>query len=114
MPAFIFEQIQLPKNEMDQIRAHYPKHMYDEALRARKAVKYIEQYLVKDKERSKSKSVGRCCSEGDNYYSRKDGQPITEEDLAAMRCNYLGQVNAISVEPDGKVIKQHWLCDSGD
>lgn len=54
-----------------------------------------------------------CLASGTHLYRRKDGQPITSDDVEAVQSNWLGQENRVT-QPDEMTIQRYWLCDSSD
>jgi hypothetical protein len=61
-----------------------------------------------------SKKPRNCYIVVDRIYERKDGEPITEADLEALRrCDH-GQIHEITVIDAGMKAHVHSECDSGD
>ena len=55
----------------------------------------------------------RCCDRTEGYYTRKDGQACTQEDIKLLyEIKSLGQETKFTLE-DGKV-KVYGFCDHGD
>lgn len=52
-----------------------------------------------------------CYASGTHLYKRRDGQPITQDDIEAVENNSLGQVNSVK-QVDELTIQRYWVCDS--
>lgn len=73
--------------------------------------RYMELFLERKNVRHSSRN---CYEEGVNRYTRKDGLPITDEDIRAIdMCRY-GQGHAIQGKAGDLEVFHHWYCDSGD
>lgn len=82
----------------------------DAAITAAKARKWLEQEcIVVDRGH---KTPFNCYHVGFEVYARIDGQPVTDEDFAAMSILDSGQSNKFT-RPDG-TMRHDWICDSGD
>lgn len=63
---------------------------------------------------AKSWNAGRCCTQGTEKWRRKDLDPLTEGDLAALRELRYGQGLSIKGEVGDPVAIVDWFCDSSD
>lgn len=70
----------------------------------------LEEYDVK----SGNPYGWRCYFEGSSKFRRRDGKPLTEYDVEAVRLNVKGQGNQVKVSEDGMVAAHSWFCDSSD
>jgi hypothetical protein len=55
-----------------------------------------------------------CYNTGKDEYSRVDGEPLTQDDIDAVKFLDNGQMNKFTVSDDGMTIIHAWECDSGD
>lgn len=73
--------------------------------------RYMDRFLQGETVRSSSRN---CYSEGVVRYVRKDGGPLTSEDIRAIdMCRY-GQGHAIQGKVGDLEVFHHWHCDSSD
>jgi hypothetical protein len=61
-----------------------------------------------------SHNIGRCYNRGTDNWRRRDGQPLTPEDIQAVRLCCKGQGNNFVESEDGLSIAHNWVCDSSD
>ena len=85
---------------------------FERRLRVRQACRYIDQSF--DIERSSEYEAGRCYRKGSITYVRKDGQPITQDDLDALKLMDYGQVNIIEGKVGDPSVTHRYECDSSD
>src|SRR3989304_8000860 len=106
------DKIRIPAAKEKQIRSYsFGEKWANEAVRAYKAGIYIDQELVKVSDGGSV--VGRCCSEGNLVYQRKDGGGITDDDVTALLAINRGQINNVRTRT-AKEVTIYWLCDSSD
>lgn len=108
------EDIPLEEHEEAQVRRWEAAGAREAATRTAmdyRQRRYMELFLESKGVRSSSRN---CYSEGVTSYSRKDGLPITEEDIRAIdMCRY-GQGHAIQGKAGDPEVFHHWYCDSSD
>lgn len=89
------------------------KDDYGQRLEYRlKAKMYRETYL--NKEYVSSGSLFRCYHEGVDNYTRKDGLPLTEEDIKAIHMASPGQGSEIVGDVGYLKVRHKWFVDSSD
>jgi hypothetical protein len=110
MPTF--HDMELSAAQLNDLECYYkdPAHRASAALRMKSRV-YINTYLIRDQEPSKSFSRYSCCSEGTDFYTRVDGGDIFPEDIEALNNDWKGQENKVKLL-DSKTLERRWLCDS--
>lgn len=112
---FAFEAIELTAAETSDITRYtsFGEEWIREALFARRARRWAETYLeIID---NKSRTNGwRCYAEGEIVYKRKDGKPITQDDIDALNNFSFGQGNDIIGKVGDATVEQRWICDSSD
>lgn len=111
------KNIKLPEEKKASLERHrksFGDAWVEQALDAARATIYREENLVRDKEKSTSRSPYRCYSEGTTVWRRKDGQPITQDDIEAVKANRIGQGHTVIAAPGENVIVHKWFVDSSD
>lgn len=110
-----FEQMELSDKETQEI-TRYTKsfgiNWVNRSLTHAKAQKYLATYCELLKEKSSYGTPYNCCSTGYEIYHRKDGMPIHEDDLIALRAIDKGQENAVTLLQGGMEMSHKYLCDS--
>jgi hypothetical protein len=107
------DEIVLPESAKKDIE--YYKKFGEEFLKSRirgmKAVIYVREHLVLL--RDKTTRISNCFSSGTLLYGRKDGNDITDLDVAALMCFDRGQTNRVQTRTD-KTVGIYYECDSGE
>lgn len=74
-----------------------------------------EHYKVNlEKYDSKSWNAGRCYNKGTHKVRRKDGEPLGELDIRAIKSIRYGQGHGVTVDESGMFASVSWSCDSSD
>jgi hypothetical protein len=108
------EDMPLNDAEVERVRFWEEKGNHEQASRERleyQKRRYFEFVLDSERVRSSSRN---CYSEGVTKYVRKDGSPITEEDIRAVDLHRIGQGHSVRGKPGDMEILHHWYCDSSD
>ena len=104
-----FEQLELSEKDATMVN----RYKYGESfVRGLKARTWTDRYLIKVG--GESHQPWNCCEKGWIALARKDGQPLTDDDIAAVKAVSLGQENSFVVSDDRMKIKHIYLCDSSD
>lgn len=74
---------------------------------------YIQEIFEKVPEQSKYSS-SNCWHEGHSVYRRKDGLPITQDDIDVLNTRVFGQTNIVRGNVGDMTIAHDWVCDSSD
>ena len=110
-----YKDIELTEEE----NAYYDKFSFGDAWiekskNWKKADKWLEQYCVKDNEHTWSKNRGRCYNVGNVRWVMRDGSPLTDDAIEAIKTKDLGQCNRFTVSDDGMHLDHYWECDTSD
>lgn len=87
--------------------------------------KYLEEKLVRLRQRAyrdtvlkrydvKSWNAGRCYNKGSETWARVDGDPLTEEDIQAIKALSYGQYTGTKNVAGDLEAFVTWACDSSD
>lgn len=114
MPAF--ESIVLSPEKVKDITrfGSFGQDWIERSIRFAKAKQYVEENLNLLREESKWTTPFRCCDEGDEVYCRKDGNPVTQDDIDALSALVKGQETYVKGKAGDMKVTQHWFCDHGD
>lgn len=110
-----YEQIELTPEQHAQAvqyREHESAETQQHWLNQKKIQVYVERHLERIEERGRS-SRSMCYERATTVYRRRDQQPISQDDLAALSDRRVGQTNRASICPDLATIEFSWQCDSG-
>lgn len=81
-------------------------------LKAEQVHAYVDQEL--EPFNSTSRQAGNCFVIGSCHYRRKDGKPITQNDLDALNELDYGQCNRVTGKVGDPSALHYYECDSGD
>lgn len=115
--SFKFETIELSSQEEFEITRFsksFGAEWVQRMIAQKKARKYLETYCELIKEESTYSEPYRCYAEGTDIYRRKDGLPIADDDVAALKVLDNGQVNVVKCDVNGMKMSHYWVCDSSD
>ena len=105
--------IKLTKKEIAETTQYgFGEKWVEGSLNWQRAEKWIKKYLIIVSD--ESSTPYNCCSKGIKVFKRKDGKPITQNDVDALNEHSLGQVNNVSKSVGEMTVTQEWLCDSSD
>ena len=109
-----YQDIELTKDEISDTTKYtsFGANWIIISLRNKQARKYISLYTETFDERSRQ--AGRCYVVGQSSYRRKDGKPITQDDLDAVSFLDHGQINIVDGGVGSDSLTHRWECDSGD
>jgi len=114
---YAFETVELTPAEIEE-STHYEKSFGAEwvkgALLWKRADKYVKTNLEHAAEPTSRTRGWRCYQEGEIVWKRKDGQPITQDDIDALNHHTHGQGNTIVGNVGDMTVEQRWFCDSSD
>lgn len=108
-----FEGLELTQAEAERATKYeksFGKEWVEKALHGIRAEKWMNLHLE-----VVSKDVRHpynCYEVGKVTYKRKDGQPITQDDLDAIEARDFGQLNRAIGKPGDMTAVHHWECDS--
>jgi len=112
-----FENIQLDAKELKGIldyKDSFGEDWCNRSIHHRKARKYVEINLQRIEEESKFATPFNCYHTGHEVFKRKDGNPITQNDLDALSALVSGQGNKVTGQVGDNKAVYDWECDSGD
>ena len=92
----------------------FDKDWAESASFSLKASKWRYRFLSCKKISRGRDSPYRCYSEGKDEWSRKDGQPLTTEDLIAIQMDSPGQGSNINGKAGDLKVVHSWFFDSSD
>jgi hypothetical protein len=113
----LFENIDLSEKETKDITQYeksFGKAWTERMLRQKRARKYLDEVCEPVKEKCSRATPYRCYVEGTDTYRRKDGLPIRDDDLEALRAIDNGQSNIVRASASGMEMTHSWVCDSSD
>lgn len=113
---FAFEAIELTKEETEsttRFEKSFGTKWVKESLFAQRAKKWAATHLEVVKRDGRTNGW-RCYAEGEIIYKRKDGNPITQDDIDALNHFSFGQGNDIRGKVGDATVEQRWICDSSD
>ena len=112
-----YKDIELTQDELEYIEKYgknwsddYKKRYMDD----NKAARWVSEHCMRDEEHSWSKQTGRCIYEGNNRTVKKNGEPLTDDDIEAIKRAIYGQRNIFTVSEDKMYVDHFWECDSSD
>lgn len=113
----LFENIELSEQETQDItrfEKSFGTAWAERMLNQKRARKYLEQVCEPVPNKCSRATPYRCYVEGTDTYRRKDGLPIRDDDIAALRAIDNGQSNIVRVSVSGMEMTHSWVCDSSD
>lgn len=110
-----YANIKLTEEEKEPI-TKYKKALGDkwveEGLQSLKVKKYIQENLELISDRSRPVYSGNCYIEQKDIYKRRDGNPISQDDIITLNDYIRGQKNIVKLLDNGMEVEHHWACDS--
>lgn len=111
----LFENIELTDEETESVTRYeksFGRSWVERCLQQKRARKYLDTICDLVKEQSSYATPYNCCRTGYEVYRRKDGLPIRDDDLVALRAIDKGQENSVTLSQNGMEMAHRWLCDS--
>ena len=111
---FKFESEVLTEKQEAEIKKYWsydPKDA-DVARVAYRVRQYIDTYLKRDEKNSTSGHPYNCCETGTSRYLRKDGKPITQDDIDTLLNYWIGQERKVTGNVGDAFVEYYYMCDS--
>lgn len=105
------EDMPLDEGEMNSLSSWADSHNFEEIALGLQASKYISKFL---EIKSLESSSRMCYRSGKDRFTRKDGMPVTEEDIRAVDMRRMGQGHHVKGSPGDMEIIHDWFVDSSD
>lgn len=109
-----FELSETKIKEFERYSAKWTEQQKANYLDGLRADYWVEENCVRDKENSWSEKRWNCYHVGSIRWVMKDGSPLSDDAIEAIKIMDHGQKNQFTVSEDGMYIDHYWECDSGD